>query len=438
MNLHRQDFTTVSAPVVLSGAVDAAAIRRRYEREALRGLNMFQRSARTVARERAEQAANFEISKKTSRLQQERVKLQQQLDQHWDRLLANDPEVLFATLSEAFEDNEAAAAVAGVQDGEVSVVVLTPNIDAIPERMPKITDAGNLSLQRVTKSMRNAFYALLVCGHVLVTVREVLAIAPSVTSVRIAVVRRTPPNAYGHEGIECLLAALFARDALQGIQWQDADSATIVNDASAELSIRQGAADGLRPLDLSDEPALSALLRAVDLEDLGVSTADEDADGIGSSAHASVGATPPQRRGSPGNSGGAPSPEAPPRWRPRPGWGTIRDYTFITNEHGGTDVRCRFVPDDGGEPVPLTYEDITVPGLGEYARGIMSGQGDLTIKVPAALVAEVEQTIFREINEMEAAQRREMYTLGNDLHEDCGWAWTSDYKLVKAVPGLIE
>jgi hypothetical protein len=168
MNLHREDFATASAPVAPSPQpVDEASIRRRYEQEALRGLNMFQKSARAQARQRAEQAANFEINEETARLKQERAKLQQQLDQHWNRLLANDPDVVFATLSEAFEDNEAPAAVAGVQDGEVSVVVLAPDIDVLPERVPRITDAGNLSLQRITKGLRNALYKLLICGHVL-------------------------------------------------------------------------------------------------------------------------------------------------------------------------------------------------------------------------------------------------------------------------------
>jgi hypothetical protein len=271
-----------------------------------------------------------------------------------------------------------------------------------------------------------------------VTVREILAIAPSIGSVRIAVVRRTPPNAYGVQGIECLLAALFTRDALQGIQWQDANSATIVNDAAAELHFRQGAAEELQPLDLSNEPALAALLRAVDLEDLGVSASDEDLDGTGIPADTSVTATRPRRRAPRASAAKAPSSETPPRWQPRPGWGTIRDYTVITNEDGSTDVRCRFVPDDGSEPVPIISHAIPLPELGEYARGIMSDQDQLTIKVPPAAMVEAEQTIFREINEMEPAQRQQMYAQGLDLHEDCGWAWTPDYKLVKAAPGLLE
>ena len=179
--------------------------------------------------------------------------------------------VVFATLTDAFEDNEAPAAMAGVYDSEASIVVLAPDIEAIPERMPTLTEAGNLSLAKLTKSKRNSFYAQLVCGQVLVTVREALAVAPSLMSVRVAAFRWTPPNAYGNRSIECLLAAVFSRDALQGIQWQSADAVTIVNDASAELRINQGATNELRPLDLSNEPALAALIKSVDLQEPSVS-----------------------------------------------------------------------------------------------------------------------------------------------------------------------
>ncbi len=147
--------------------------------------------------------------------------------------------------------------------------------------MPKLTDAGNLSLGKLTKSDRNAIYVQLVCGHVLVTAREGLAVAPAIKAVRVAVVRRTSPNAYGVESVDCLLAAVFTRDALQGIQWHSADAATIVQDASAELRFRQvGAAKELRALDLSNEPGLAALLQDVDLEDLGGAAGKDEFDVI--------------------------------------------------------------------------------------------------------------------------------------------------------------
>lgn len=265
--MHRQEFTPASPPVAPPlEPVDEAAIRRGHEEEALRGIGRLQRSARVAARERAATAAALQIQNETERREQERSALQMQLDGRWQRLLANDPEVVMATLTDAFEDNEAFAAAVGVSGDEVAVVVLVPPFDIIPERMPKVTDAGNLSLPKLSKRERSDYYTLLVGGHVLVTVRETLAVAPSMGWVRVATVRLIAPEAYGVQKAECLLAALFRREALQGIRWDSADAAVIMNDASAERSLRQGRSGELLSLDLAAEPGLAPLIHAFDIE----------------------------------------------------------------------------------------------------------------------------------------------------------------------------
>jgi hypothetical protein len=267
LTMHRQEFAPASPPVApVIEPVNEEAIRRHYEDEALRGIGRLQRSARGTARERAAAVAARQIQQENERRVQARAALQRQLDGQWQRLLANDPDVVMATLTEAFDDNEAFAAAVGVHGDEVAVVVLVPSFDIIPERMPKVTDAGNLALPKLAKRERSDYYTLLVCGHVLVTVRETLAVAPSIGWVRVAAVRLTPPDAYGAQKAECLLAALFRREALQGIRWDSADAAVIVNDASAERSLRQGRSGELLPLDLAAEPALAGLIRAFDIE----------------------------------------------------------------------------------------------------------------------------------------------------------------------------
>jgi hypothetical protein len=142
-------------------------------------------------------------------------------------------------------------------------VMMAPDIGTIPDRMPKRTQTGNWSFPKLAAKERHGFYGLMVFGHVLVTIREAFAAAPAINSIRIAIVRQTVPNAYGVRRLECLLAAMFKRTALQGIQWQSADAATIVEDASTETRIRLGAMNELRPLDLSKEPELAALLQTL-------------------------------------------------------------------------------------------------------------------------------------------------------------------------------
>jgi len=275
LTIHRQEFAPASPPVApTSPPVGEEAIRRRFEDEALRGIGRLQRSARATARERAAAAAAWEIQQEKSKREQVRAALQRQLDEQWQRLLANDPDVVAATLTEAFEDNEAFAAAVGVHGDEAAVVVLVPSFDIIPERMPKLTEAGNLSLAKLGKRERNDYYTLLVCGHVLVAVRETLALAPAIGSVRVAAVQLTAPDAYGAQKAECLLAVLFQRDALQGVRWDQANAATIVNDASAERSLHQGRSGELLPLDLAVEPALAELIQAFDIEQPDPMTSD--------------------------------------------------------------------------------------------------------------------------------------------------------------------
>jgi hypothetical protein len=445
LNLHREEFSAATAPVAPAPQpVDTSAVQKRHERETLRGVSVFHRSSRAAAHKQAAEAASAEIAQESAKRQQEQADLQRQLDEQWHRLLANDPEVVFGTLTDAFEDNEAPSVVAGVHDGEVSVVVLVPDIDVVPERMPQTTATGNLSLARLTKGTRNSFYVLLVCGHVLATVREALAVAPGIESVRVVAVRRKAPNAYGIRGLECLLAAVLSRDALRGIQWETADAGAIVQDASTGLRLRQGPANDIRPLDLSDEPDLAALLQAVDLDDHdGNDGTDQPRYGTLSSAERT--AEHGMHRNRTTNAGEAPiSPEqlqtersaGPAPWQPRPGWGTIRDYVAVTNDHGGTDIGCRFIPDDSSEPTPIVLHDTNMPELGEYARAIMLSRDELTIKVSAETMIRAEES-FRRLNSMEPAQRALMHKEGNDVYEDCGWAWTPDYKLVKVAPGLM-
>ena len=106
----------------------------------------------------------------------------------------------------------------------------------------------------------------LICGYVLTTVRETLATAPGVQSVRTVALRRMESDAYGHPLAECVLAARFTRASLDGIQWHSADAVQIIDDAATETLLqRRGAAKDVVALDLKTEPELAALLEHVDL-----------------------------------------------------------------------------------------------------------------------------------------------------------------------------
>lgn len=117
---------------------------------------------------------------------------------------------------------------------------------AATTRKKAATDAGNLSLRKITKAQRNAFYLNLVCGHLLSTVREALAVAPGIGSARTVAVRWMQVDSYGRRQLECMLACVLSRHNLEGIQWMTAHAPGIVGDAGADILMNAGRSVDLR------------------------------------------------------------------------------------------------------------------------------------------------------------------------------------------------
>jgi hypothetical protein len=249
--------------------VDASAFRAQHVKQAKAKTSVFARSDRKAALQEAERHAEIDAAALAAQYEQERLTWQTALDGQWGALRANDPDTVLTTLVDAFEDNDASAAPMGIDGSEVTLVVVVPPVSTIPERQPTITAAGNLSLKKLTKSEIADFYKQLVCGHVLVTVKETFAVAPAVASARVVALRATPPDAYGKVHPEVVLAARFERSRLDGIHWAQADAAQVVNDASTErILIQKGATKELTPVDLAQEIAIAEVVSAVDFEGL--------------------------------------------------------------------------------------------------------------------------------------------------------------------------
>jgi hypothetical protein len=270
MTIHRETFTPAQKPLTPPPSlVDAAAIRRECQSAALKGVGLFDRAGRKVAKAQGSAAAEVRIQQEVESRRQWAIEQQAELDQVWAKLLSNEPDVVLDRIATAFEDNEAVAAPLGVSDGEATIVVMIPGEEAVPERRPTTTAAGNLSLKKLAKKEREAFYAMLTAGYTLVTVKEAFAVAPALESVRIVGVRRVKKNAYGAKLAEVLLAAHIKRSALAGVQWASADAPTILSDVADELLMQQkGVAKTLTPLDLGNEPDLEKVVDSIDFDQL--------------------------------------------------------------------------------------------------------------------------------------------------------------------------
>ncbi|MGY2703331.1 DUF4236 domain-containing protein [Nocardioides sp. HB32] len=269
-DLHRGEFAAAQPPVAPPlPPVDVAAIHAKHAKEAKAGTSVFSRAARKNALAEATQRAQAEVAHVNAHYEQERQAWQTQLNEQWAALNRNDPDTVLATLAEAFEDNDAAAAAVGVDGSEVTLVVVVPGASSIPDRKPTTTAAGNLSLKKLTKSETADMYKHLVCGHVLVTLKEAFAVAPAISHARIVALRATGPDAYGKVKPEVMLAARFERISLHGIQWGTADAVQVVNDAATEkLLAQKGASKELVSIELKTEPELADVVDAVDFEEL--------------------------------------------------------------------------------------------------------------------------------------------------------------------------
>jgi hypothetical protein len=243
---------------------DHAVILRRRMNDALARVSIFRRSTRNAAKAAAVLATQMERNELQAASPAQYMAVQQEIDELWQRLMTNDPDVLLTVLSHAFQNSGAHAAPLGLWDAEIQLALLVPDLATLPERHPTTGAAGNLSLKKFTKGEIADLYKQLVAGLVLATSKEAFALAPSVTDVRIVALRSTPADAYGKVRPEAILAARIARPALNGVQWNTADAHTILDGISSEIVTRTaGPNKAFASLDIKTEAEIAHLIHVL-------------------------------------------------------------------------------------------------------------------------------------------------------------------------------
>ena len=264
LKLHHQNFPPIQKAVLLPPpSPDYPAILRRRTSDALSRVSIFRRSTRKAAKAAAVRATQMECDELARSRQTQHNAVNHEIDQLWRRLISNDPDVVLAVLSNILTANAEAVVPIGVWDSEAHLAAHMPDPETLPDRHPTTTAAGNVSLKKFTKAEGADLYKQLVAGLLLTTTKQAFAVAPSLRTIRMVALRKSPHNAFGHDRREALLAASFTRDRLNGVRWRAADAGTILQGISDELLIRTaGPSKTLAPLDLKTEPYIARLLDA--------------------------------------------------------------------------------------------------------------------------------------------------------------------------------
>jgi hypothetical protein len=264
VSAHLEDFPApqpMTAP--LPEPADSRAIQRAHKREALKGISIFARAERTAAKARAREIAEQAIREEEARRAEEHRHAQAALDEAWQALMSNEPEVVLQAIEAAFADNEAPGAAVDVQGDRVTLLMMAPDPTLVPDRKPALTPTGNPTLKKRTKAEFNDLYISALASYVLATIKEALTVAPALQEANIIVLRREQSAGLGDDKLVALFAGRFPRTLLEGARWEAIDLARVLDEVPNALLNRRGRTGELTPLALEKEPQLAAVVSHV-------------------------------------------------------------------------------------------------------------------------------------------------------------------------------
>lgn len=268
-NIHRETFAPPARPTAREPALPPyPSLLARYEKQELAGVSWLDLAGRKAAKAKARDLADRYALHLQEQAAKEHAVEVERFHHIWTLLNANDPATVRRVVGAAFEDNEAPAAAVSVEGSEVNLVVLVPPDSVIPDRLPTTTSSGNLSLAKMNKTTTAGWHRELVAGHVVVSAKEALAVAPGLQAARVVAVRDNGLDVYGQRIAEPVLATHLTRTALTRVQWPTATAWDVVTQASEGQSLANLArtTGALKALDLSEQPDLMALVEAIDFE----------------------------------------------------------------------------------------------------------------------------------------------------------------------------
>ncbi len=258
---HKEVFPLAQRPIAPEPApVDALAILRRARAQELSKVSFFRLTERKAAKKRAEEIAKRETEEEQANRASSKMRFQEELDDVWNSLNANDPSTVIAALEAAFEDNQDPAAPIDCEGNRASVVILYPPQDFLPDKKPALTPTGRPTLKVRNKTETSDLYARAVASTVLATVKEAFAVAPRLEQIATIVARKDSRAEDPEDFMAAIYAGTFSRDRLRRIDWQQVDALDELYIAPDAMLKRKGSTATLAPLDLSKEPQLQSVV----------------------------------------------------------------------------------------------------------------------------------------------------------------------------------
>lgn len=254
----RERFAPAQRPVIDPPApvdpqiyFDAEWARRRKEESIFRPSR--RRRLRAEVSATAEQSAirAFEEAQTAHRQHQAEA------DRWWAALTSGDSMVVTSALKAAFADNPAPVIVGQAGSDQAWLILIVPRTDVLPEKMPHVTATGRISSKAWSKTDFNDTYSKLLGAHLLATLRETWAVAPSIETVRV-IGQRSRSNG----GVEWLFDIEVKRDSCD---WSiDTAGDDVLTDTKQYGLKRKGQAKEVQGWSTEDlRPDLAELVRTL-------------------------------------------------------------------------------------------------------------------------------------------------------------------------------
>jgi hypothetical protein len=195
MAVQRQRFSPSSRPVIPDPApLDSARLEREEWAHRKGEIPFWQRARRRRLHGQVSEHARVRAMEVAAEARAAQQMAQAQADAWWTALNEGEPAVLAAALKAAFADNPAPVAVVSAAGPEAILAIVLPGTGVLPAKTAHVTPLGRLSSRAWTKTELNEVYAQLLGAHLLATIRETWAVAPSLAKIRLIGLRNGDPG----------------------------------------------------------------------------------------------------------------------------------------------------------------------------------------------------------------------------------------------------